>query len=149
VHMRQASILASFILIHLAGCSGKKASEPDQVTGGTPTFSTSKPSERTSQRSDGNLNADDAEDRAVKAIEELGGKVTRDEKADGEPVISVDLRGTKVTDAGLKVLKDLRNLQTLELAGTEVTDAGLKDLKDLKNLHELYLSGTKVTDTGL
>ena len=41
---------------------------------------------------------------------------------------------TKVTDAGLKELKGLKNLTTLSPWGRKVTDAGLKELKDLKNL---------------
>ena len=39
------------------------------------------------------LRADEAEEKAVKAIEKLGGKVRRDEKADGKPVVAVDLSG--------------------------------------------------------
>src|SRR5205814_4627388 len=41
---------------------------------------------------------------AVKAVEKLGGKITRDDKLPGKPVIGVNLTGTKVTDAGLKEL---------------------------------------------
>src|SRR5208282_1519926 len=36
------------------------------------------------------LRADEAEDRAVRAVEKLGGKVTRDEKVEAKPVIRVD-----------------------------------------------------------
>jgi hypothetical protein len=35
-----------------------------------------------------------------------------------------------VTDAGLKELKELKQLTTLDLEGTQVTDAGLKELKE-------------------
>jgi len=82
-------------------------------------------------------------------VEKLGGKVTRDEKAEGKPVIRVRLGGTQVTDAGLKELAALKNLQELDLAGTKVTDAGLKELAALKTLQTLYLDNTKVTDAGL
>jgi hypothetical protein len=34
-----------------------------------------------------------------------------------------------VTDAGLKELKELKQLSRLELSGTKVTDAGIKELK--------------------
>ena len=37
------------------------------------------------------LYADDAEDKAVAFVEKLGGKVTRDEKLPGKPVIRVHL----------------------------------------------------------
>ena len=51
------------------------------------------------------LLADDAEDKAVEAVKKLRGKVTRDEKAEGKPVVAVDLRLSLVlTDADLKEL---------------------------------------------
>src|SRR5437660_2661929 len=78
---------------------------------------------------------------AVKAIEKLGGKVTRDDKLPGKPVIEVNLAGTQVKDAGLKELKDLKQLTTLYHM-TGVTDAGLKELKDLKQLTTLALYNT-------
>jgi hypothetical protein len=53
-----------------------------------------------------------------------------------------------VTDAGLKYLAGLKQLQTLNLYGTEVTDAGLKELAGLKQLRELDLFLTKVTAKG-
>ena len=43
-----------------------------------------------------------------------------------------DLQGTQVTDAGLKYLTDLTQLQTLSLvACPKLTDAGLKNLAGL------------------
>jgi Leucine-rich repeat (LRR) protein len=62
---------------------------------------------------------------------------------------ALDLRGTEVKDAGLKELKVLKNLSSLNLFATEVTGAGLKELKDLKNLTSLNLSFTQVTDARL
>jgi hypothetical protein len=61
----------------------------------------------------------------------------------------LDLSGTKLTDEGLKELKNHKNLNWLELKDTEVSDVGLKELKDLKNLIYLGLLHTKVTDAGL
>ena len=44
---------------------------------------------------------------AVKAIEKMGGRVTRDAKQPGKPVVKVDLHFcTEVTDAGLKELNN-------------------------------------------
>src|SRR5262249_22360996 len=85
----------------------------------------------------------------VKMIEKLGGRVTRDDNRPGKPVVFVDLRGTKITDAGLKELKELKSLETLNLLNTMVTDAGLKELKELKSLQTLGLRDTKVTDMGV
>src|SRR5919205_1008897 len=62
----------------------------------------------------GAARADEAS--AVKAIESLGGKVTRDDKLPGKPVIGVNLAGTKVTDAGLKELKDFKQLTSLDVS---------------------------------
>src|SRR4051794_6048559 len=91
----------------------------------------------------GAARADEAS--AVKAVEKLGGKVTRDDKLPGKPVIGVNLYGVnlyckKVTDAGLKELKHPKQLTNLDLAGTQVTDADLKELKDLKQLTSLRLT---------
>ncbi len=41
----------------------------------------------------------------------------------------LDLNFTKVTDEGLKELKDMKNLIFLQLIGTKVTDAGVEELK--------------------
>jgi hypothetical protein len=112
-----------------------------------------------------------AEDRAVEAIQKLGGIVTRDEKKLGKPVVEVwiekvtdadlkvfaplkgltklDLHHALVTDAGLKELSQLTYLTTLNLGGTKITDAGLKELAPFKGLTVLVLSRTEVTDAGL
>jgi uncharacterized protein (TIGR03067 family) len=91
-----------------------------------------------------------AEDKAVAAITKLGGQVTRDEKAAGKPVVAVSLSSVPVTDAALaELLKDLKNLETLDLFKTKVTDAGLKELQGLNNLRSLSLGFTKVSDKGI
>jgi hypothetical protein len=45
----------------------------------------------------------------------------------GEPTLS--LVNAQVTDAGLKELAALTQLETLYLSNTQVTDAGVKELK--------------------
>ena len=91
-----------------------------------------------------------ADEAAVsKFIEDVGGRITRDVKQPGKPVISVYLAGTPVTDADLAKLKELKKLTTLELTFTQVSDLGLKELKELKQLKHLDLRVTKVTDAGL
>jgi hypothetical protein len=54
-----------------------------------------------------------------------------------------------ITDAGLKELSRLPELRFLDLGGTQVTDAGLKELKDLPNLQELGIGRTKVSEAGV
>jgi Leucine-rich repeat (LRR) protein len=66
-----------------------------------------------------------------------------------ENVTRMDLANTLVTAEGLKELKGLVNLQTLNLDSTPVTDAGLEELKGLTTLLALSLVNTKVTADGL
>src|SRR5262245_13582471 len=49
----------------------------------------------------------------------------------------LDLRRSRVTDAGLKHLAALTNLKVLSLWYTQVTDVGLKELAPLENLETL------------
>jgi len=64
-------------------------------------------------------------------------------------VLTVDLSKTKVTDAGLKELASLPELQELNLRNTAVTGAGMKDLKGLKKLVKVVLADTQVADAEL
>jgi internalin A len=61
----------------------------------------------------------------------------------------LDLSYTQVTDVGMKELLALKKLQTLTLSHTNVTDAGVKELAALKQLRELYLGHMKVGDVGV
>lgn len=96
-------------------------------------------------------------DKGIRALREinmlhvLSNAKSNDDQppAKAADVTSFNLRGTNVTDAGLKELKNLNNLTSLILNGTKVTDAGLKELKAIKELTVLSLGSTKVTDAGL
>ena len=57
----------------------------------------------------------------VAALEKIGATIKRNEQGE---VVEVNLRGTKVTDAGLVHLKGLTNLQTLYLDGIIATTEG-------------------------
>ena len=79
--------------------------------------------------------SDNAEqERAIARIEKLGGKFELDEKRPGKPLIKVDLRQTKVTDADLEILKGFTQLRSLNLHNLGVTDAGTKHLEGLTAL---------------
>jgi hypothetical protein len=54
-------------------------------------------------------------ERAVAEILKVGGKVQRDDKRAGRPVIAVDLTACEVTAAGLKHLPALTELESLDL----------------------------------
>jgi Leucine-rich repeat (LRR) protein len=64
-------------------------------------------------------------------------------------VLSLDLVGTRVTDAGLAEVARLRGLEGLGLSGTPITDAGVTQLLALEQLYTLDLNYTVVTDEGL
>ncbi len=93
--------------------------------------------------------ADDAQDKAVAFVESLHGKLTRDEKLPGKPVVEVNLASTAVTDAGLKQLAAFKSLSVLDLRNTAITDAGLKEIGKLNSLTQLIVGKTQVTDAGL
>jgi hypothetical protein len=93
------------------------------------------------------INVLGSETEALKFVQELGGKVQRDDKA-GKSVIRVDLAGTAVADRGLKQLATLQHLKELILDNTAVTDVGLKDVAKIKQLQTLSLNGCRVTDEG-
>jgi Leucine-rich repeat (LRR) protein len=90
-----------------------------------------------------------SEEDAVEAIRKLGGEAWSPGHRIGEPIFSVKMGGTKVTDAELVYLKEMKSLQLLNLYDTKVTDAGLAHLKGLKSLQYLFLANTDVTDAGL
>lgn len=98
------------------------------------------------------VRADDAEDAAAKWVEGVGGRVTRDAKADGKPVVEAAFGpvNKKVTDDGLKELKAFKNLKGLTIFFCEqITDAGAKHVKELAGLETLNLGNTSITDAGL
>ena len=87
--------------------------------------------------------------KAIAEIVKFNGKVTFDKDTPGKRVIGVDLEHTKFTNAGMKQLKKLHKLQSLNLLGTQITDAGLEELRALPHLHSLDLSFTWISSGGL
>lgn len=114
-----------------------------------------------------------AQEQAAEALRRIGGRIIVERKTSGQPVLAVNLsRGTAadadlehlralphvaylyledayLTDAGLTVVGELRELQTLDLRFTSIGDAGLAHLGRLQQLRSLNLTNTKVADTGL
>jgi hypothetical protein len=94
------------------------------------------------------LRADDAQRQALAALRELDPIIKVDETEPGKPVASIQFRpnaGT-VTDDDLVHLKPFPGLRCVELPNkSKVTDAGLKHLAGLDQLDELNLNGTKVS----
>src|SRR4051812_30806156 len=74
---------------------------------------------------------DGTQERAVAAIEKLGGTVERDHTP-SRHVVSVRLLGDGITDEALEQVKKLADLRELDLAGTRITNDGLAQLKGLR-----------------
>jgi hypothetical protein len=91
----------------------------------------------------------------VAALEKLGGRVTWEEAEDGvcDPEIEVSFFGKSIGDPELKeIIQELRKHEQfcyLDLSWTRVTDDGVKRLKDVPHLGTLLLSHTPVTDAAL
>jgi hypothetical protein len=91
----------------------------------------------------------EGQQRAVAAVEKLGGKVEFGPEGPAGPVVRVRLNDTRVTDKDLEHLRGLTALRRLDLHRTAVTDEGLRHLRGLTRLNRLYLTGTGVSDKGL
>jgi Leucine-rich repeat (LRR) protein len=97
----------------------------------------------------GSQGGDTAKQKAIAALEKLGGKVFQDGIAPDKPVIGVDLDETHATDDDLAHLEVFPRLQSLSLDETQVTDVGLVHLERLTNLTDLDLDETTIGDAGL
>jgi len=82
------------------------------------------------------------------AIEERGGVIFRETRAEGETTI-VRLIANEFGDEHLAMLKSFKNLTELELVGANVTDAGMQEVALITSLRSLYVFGTPITDAGL
>ena len=60
----------------------------------------------------------------------------------------LDLCAQGITDAGVRRLAGLPNLQTLWLSQTRITDASVDTLAGIGTLRELALGGTRMTAEG-
>jgi len=66
-----------------------------------------------------------------------------------EQVYSLNLAKAQVSDQGLAVLSQLKNLAKLHLENSSVADSGLSHLSGLASLRYLNLYGTGISDAGL
>ncbi len=62
---------------------------------------------------------------------------------------SLNLRGTGLTDAGVRQLQQLEHLRWRSLSHTGVTDTGVGYMRQMTGLITLNLAGTKISDAGL
>lgn len=69
-----------------------------------------------------------------------------------EGISALDLRRSRVTNNGLRHLKQLpqpERLEILDLANTSISDEGIEHLQAFPKLRSLDLSGTRITGKGL
>ena len=59
------------------------------------------------------------------------------------------LNNTGVTDQGLSHFQGCRRLGQLYLENTAISDKGLENLRDCKGIAYIHLTGTRVTEAGL
>jgi tetratricopeptide (TPR) repeat protein len=94
-----------------------------------------------------------AQEKDLIAIKELGGRFEVDEQRPARPVVSIsfnpDLGDEGIGDEDLACVRGFTDLRTLDLRWTRVTDAGLAHLKELKQLRDLDLSRTAVSSQGI
>ena len=91
----------------------------------------------------------DGQQHALAEVKELGGSIIVDEKTPGKPVVGLSLCGRQVSDVELQQLNDLRDLRSLTLEHTRVSAAGLDLLRSFPKLQSLELTRTPVTDSAL
>jgi len=63
--------------------------------------------------------------------------------------LKLDFTERELTDKGIKQLKGLTKLKTLNLSFSALTDDGLRHLSQLKNLENSIVEGTNVTAKGV
>lgn len=83
---------------------------------------------------------------AEQAMSELGAQMGRDRS---DNVVMLFLNGKDVSREHLEGLKHFRMLESLHLRRTKIGDAELEPLGDLKRLKFLYITDTKVTADGV
>ena len=93
------------------------------------------------------LIADPIVEKAIrKSLKKPEGELT---EADLAKATYLSLRFTKITDAGLKEVAKLQQLESLNLNWTKITDAGLKEVAKMKQLTSLVLFRTQITKAGV
>jgi hypothetical protein len=61
----------------------------------------------------------------------------------------LNMADSRVQDADLVFLKDIRDLKVLDLRGTQITDEGMEKLVTLKSLQSVMLTSSRVSPEGV
>ena len=66
-----------------------------------------------------------------------------------EDIRQLNLSGTNIGDASLRVIANFKRLLALYLDGTQVTEAGLYQIANIEGLQDLSIAGTDITDVAI
>src|SRR5262249_54129369 len=88
-------------------------------------------------------------DPETEPILRLGGFIDREEKGPDQPIVTIDLGRTAISDKDLRRVGACRRLRKLDLMKTRIGDEGLYFLSDLAELETLILYETEITDAGI
>jgi hypothetical protein len=145
--MGMKQILVMMVAVVLVGCSNETPETSQAAEAEAQVTPEPSPASVPVPPAHEKLIADPIVEKAVrKELEKSEGELT---EADLAKVTSLNLMFTQITDAGLKEVAKLQELEQLWLAFTQITDAGLKDVAKLQKLNRFSLIGTKTTDAGV
>ena len=71
------------------------------------------------------------QEKAIEAVEKLGGFCKTDNNRPGQPVVTVFLYNRQATDKVMPYLDAFPELETLDLQNAHITDKGLENLKKM------------------
>lgn len=80
---------------------------------------------------------------AISKFQGLGGRVQFSEGG-----YRLNMANSRVQNADLQFLKDIRNLKALDLRGTEISDEGIDMLVPLKSMKSVAVTGSRITPEG-
>lgn len=61
----------------------------------------------------------------------------------------LNMGDSRVQDADLEFLKDIRELKVLDLRGTQISDVGIEKIVPLKTLQSIIVTGSRMTPEGI
>lgn len=80
---------------------------------------------------------------------EVDDRLFLDAKETPWEIVRLGLESTKISDASLPLIAEMKSLSELDLTNCNITDEGLKSLEGHPTLRSLWLAGTKLTDESL
>lgn len=92
---------------------------------------------------------DTQHDQALQRVRSLGGTIEPDPPTLMNPVRSINLARSDVTDEDMALLAKIPGVRVLNLDNTRITDKGLSHLNEMRVLSQLSVRDTQVTTEGV